>query len=212
MRNLIKTVGKDKVINVFCSADKYIVIKNIEVIVMLLEQFRKADIILVCGLPGSGKSHFARKYFMKAGYKRVSRKEIRHNLYEMLNFGEKWSEAKFDLVDETLVKHIEKRVIEQLLLMKAKLIIDNLSISSSSRAAYIDIAKTTKKAISAIFINTDLATCLARNKEKPPEDIVPESIISNFIARVEFPERKEGFKDILVIEHYEKELQDKSSS
>ena len=173
---------------------------------MTLEQFRKCDIVLVCGLPGSGKSFFSRKYFAKSGRKRVNRKEIRHYLYEMLTFNDKWSEEKFDLVDENLVKHIEKKTIEQLLQVGAQLLIDNNSISAASREAYVAIAERNKKTISAIFINTSLATCLKKNRERPPEDIVPESIISNLVATIEYPDRKEGFKDVLVIDHYEDEL------
>ncbi len=173
---------------------------------MILEQFRKVDMVMVCGLPGSGKSHFSKKYFAKSGRKRVSRKEIRHYLYEMLTFNDKWSEDKFDLVDENLVKHLEKKIIEHLLQLGEQLIIDNMSISASSREAYVTIAQRNKKTISAIFINTDLAACLKRNRERPAEDIVPESIISNLVATIEYPDRKEGFKDVLVIDKYEDEL------
>ena len=173
---------------------------------MMLEQFRKSDLILVCGLPGSGKSHFAGKYFMKSGMKRVSRKEIRKSLYEMLTFGEKWSDDKFDLVDENLVKHIEKKIIEHLLQMGEQIIIDNMSISVSSRQAYTMIADRMKKSISAIFINTDMATCIKRNRERAADDIVPDRIIANLAADIEYPERREGFREVLVIEKYEEQI------
>ena len=173
---------------------------------MTLEQFRKSDMLLVCGLPGSGKSYFAKKYFAKSGRKRVSRKEIRRSLYEMFTFNDKWSEEKFDLVDENLVKHIEKKTIEQLFQLGEQLLIDNLSISASSREAYVSMAVRNKKTISAIFINTDLATCLKRNRGRAPEDIVAESIISNLVAAIEYPDRREGFKDVLVIDKFEDEL------
>ncbi|MDX9800075.1 MAG: ATP-binding protein [Spirochaetia bacterium] len=173
---------------------------------MTLEQFRKSDIILVCGLPGSGKSHFSRKYFMKSGSKRVSRKEIRMHLYEMMNFGAKWSEDKFDLVDETLVKHIERKLIEHLLQMGESIILDNMSLSSSSREPYITVAKRMKKNISAIFMDTDTATCLKRNREREPGDMVPEKIIANLAAGIEYPERREGLSEVLVLKNYEETL------
>ncbi|MCP5514797.1 MAG: ATP-binding protein [Spirochaetales bacterium] len=173
---------------------------------MTLEQFRKSDVILVCGLPGSGKSHFARKYFMKSGSKRVSRKEIRQHLYEMMTFGEKWSEDKFDVVDETLVKHIERKLIEHLLQMGESIVLDNMSLSSSSREPYIAIAKRMKKNISAIFMATDTSTCLKRNREREPGDMVPEKIIANLAADVEYPEKGEGLSEVLVIKNYEEAL------
>jgi len=173
---------------------------------MPLEQFRKCDMILVCGLPGSGKSFFARKYFSKAGRKRINRKEITKTLYEMLTFNDKWSEDKYDLVDENLVKQLEKRIIEHLFQLGEPILLDNMSISAESREAYVAMATRSKKTISAIFVNTDLATCLKRNKERAPEEMVPESIISNLVAKIQFPERKEGFKDVLILDKFEDEL------
>ncbi|MCL2293877.1 MAG: ATP-binding protein [Spirochaetes bacterium] len=170
---------------------------------MTLEQFRKSDIVLVCGLPGSGKSYFAKKYFAKSGCKRVSRKNIRQYLYEMLTFGDKWSDDKFDLVDENLVKHLERKTAEHFLQLGEKILIDNMSISSASRKDYITLAKQNKKTISAIFINTDIATCLKRNRERPPEDVVADSVIANLVATVEYPDRREGFKDVLIIDKFE---------
>ncbi len=60
-----------------------------------------------------------------------------------------------------------------------------------------------KKTISAVFINTGIATCLRNNRTRPSEEIVPEKIISNLAADIELPERREGFTDILVISNYE---------
>ena len=60
-----------------------------------LGKLQNLDIVLVCGLPGSGKSHFARTFFLKSGRKRVNRKEIRRHLFEMTSFGQKWTEAEF---------------------------------------------------------------------------------------------------------------------
>ncbi|MCL2480256.1 MAG: ATP-binding protein [Spirochaetaceae bacterium] len=167
---------------------------------MPLEQFRKCDMVLVCGLPGSGKSYFARKYFAKSGRKRVNRKEIMRTLYEMITFNDKWSEDKFDSVDENLVKHLEKKIIEHLFQLGEPLLIDNMSISTESRGAYVAMANRNKKTISAIFVNTDLATCLKRNRERDAHEVVPESVISNLIAKIEYPDRKEGFKDVLIID------------
>ena len=107
---------------------------------MELDRFQNLEIILVCGLPGSGKSHFARTHFLQSGRKRVNRKEIRRLLFEMTNFGQKWSEKDFAASDEFLVKHVERKIVEHLLQNHQKLLIDNTSVSRESRKGYLSIA------------------------------------------------------------------------
>jgi transcriptional regulator of acetoin/glycerol metabolism len=60
-----------------------------EYLVEVLERIMSLDIVLVCGLPGSGKSHFSREYFQDSERDRVNRKEIHRMLYEMIHFGKK---------------------------------------------------------------------------------------------------------------------------
>ena len=108
---------------------------------MTLDALRKSDIILICGLPGSGKSHFARKYFKKSGRKRINRKEIRKHIYEMFNFNDGWTESCYHEEDELLVKYIEKKIIEHLVFNGEKVVIDNISVSEKSRIDYINLQK-----------------------------------------------------------------------
>ena len=82
---------------------------------MDLAKFQSLDMVLVCGLPGSGKSRFAAEFFADSGRDRVNRKEIHRLLYEMIHFGKKWSEKAFDELDDFLVKHVERKIIEHLL-------------------------------------------------------------------------------------------------
>ena len=170
---------------------------------MVLEQLRKSDIILLCGLPGSGKSHFARKYFKKTGRKRINRKEIRKYLYEMFSFNDEWKEEYFCDNQEILVKYIEKKILEHLLFNNEKVLIDNISVSEKSRVDYINMAAKMKKSISAVYINTDMAVCMERNRTRDKSDAVPESLIANLSARAVFPEKREGFSEVAVINNPE---------
>jgi predicted kinase len=167
---------------------------------MDVEQFQGIDVVLVCGLPGSGKSHFARTYFMNSGRKRVNRKEIRRLLFEMTAFGQKWSEAEFDSQDEFLVKHVERKIVEHLLQSKQKVLIDNTHISRESRKTFVTIAHQAGKSIGAIFLDTPVIRCLERNRSR--DDAIPERVISNLAAEKELPELSEGFKDVLVVNTY----------
>lgn len=164
---------------------------------MDLGRFHDLDVVVICGLPASGKSHFAQKFFKEPGRKRVNRKEIRRLLYEMTNFGAPWSESTFAAVDEFLVKHVERKIIEHLLVNKQKVLVDNTSISASSREVYVSIASRTNKTVGVIFLNTPAQKCLERNRKRP--DPIPETVISNLAAALELPSTREAFKENLVV-------------
>jgi len=167
---------------------------------MDLGRFQGIDIVLVCGLPGSGKSHFARTYFLQSGRKRINRKELRRLIFEMSNFGRKWSEKDFESSDEFLVKHVEREIVEHLLQNHHKLLIDNTSISRESRKGYVSIAHRMGRSIGAIFLDTPVRRCIERNRAR--EDSLPEMVISQLMAEKELPEASEGYRDVLVIETY----------
>jgi predicted kinase len=167
---------------------------------MDLGRFQNLDIVVVCGLPGSGKSHFAASHFSGTGRLRVNRKELRRLLFEMTHFGQKWSEKEFASSDEFLVNHVERKIVEHFLQNHKKLLIDNTSMSRESRKPYLTIARQAGRSIGAIFLDTPVARCLERNRAR--EDSVPERVISNLEAEKELPDIAEGYKDVMVVTGY----------
>jgi predicted kinase len=167
---------------------------------MDLRRFQDVDVVLVSGLPGSGKSHFAKTYFQASGRKRVNRKEIRSLLFEMTNFGEGWTEQRFDAADDFLVKHVERKIIEHLLQNRNKILIDNTSVSADSRKTYINLARQLRKSIGIIFLHTPTLRCLENNRRRA--DPVPEMAISNLAAALGLPRPEEGFKEVLIVEDH----------
>jgi predicted kinase len=167
---------------------------------MEISRFQKLDIVLVCGLPGSGKSHFAGTHFKAVDRQRVNRKEIRRFLFEMTHFGAAWSEKEFASNDEFLVKHVERKIIEQLLQEKKKLLLDNTNISAEARKPYVTLAHQTGKSIGAIFLDTPVIRCLERSRGR--DDSLPEMVISRLAAEKQLPDVSEGFKEVLVIASY----------
>jgi predicted kinase len=167
---------------------------------MDLERFRALDIILVCGLPGSGKSHFAGANFSGADRLRVNRKELRRLLFEMTHFGQKWSDKEFASSDEFLVSHVERRIIEHFLQNHKKVLVDNTSMSRESRKHYVAMARQAGRTVGAIFLDTPIAKCLERNRAR--EDAMPERLISNLAAEKELPEAAEGYKEVTIVSSY----------
>ncbi len=164
---------------------------------MDLSHFHALDVVLVAGLPGSGKSAFAREHFAKTGHRRVNRKEIRRFLYTMSRFGDPWREAYFDQSDETLVRHVERRIVEHLLHSGQRVLIDDTSVNAASRADYVQMARQLKKRIGILFLNPPVLKCLETNRKR--EDPVSEGVISNLFATVQLPTRAEGFDETLVV-------------
>jgi predicted kinase len=162
-----------------------------------LSRLHALDIVLICGLPGAGKSSFARTHFQNSGRKRINRKEIRRALFEMENFGDRWSEERFNNVDEYLVKHVEKKIVEHLLQNRQKILIDNTSVTAASRKTYLAIAHQTHHSIGVVFLSCPASTCLARNRSR--EDPIPETAISKLAAILEPPSLQEGFAERLIV-------------
>ncbi|MCG8571162.1 MAG: AAA family ATPase [Spirochaetes bacterium] len=160
--------------------------------------FLHLDLVIICGLPCSGKSEFAADYFSNQKRKRINRNEIRRHLFEMTNFGQIWKADFFNEGDEYLVKHVERKILEHFLHNHIKVLVDNTSVSKASRKHYLEIAKHMNKTAGVIFLNTSVQTCLARNQKR--EDKLSPHIISNLYAKIEKPQREEGFSQVLIVD------------
>ena len=167
---------------------------------MDIDRFQPLDIVMVCGLPGAGKSHFSGTYFNKNNRKRINRKELRRLIYEMTNFGDPYRDEYFNDYDERLVHHVERKMIEHFLQERLPLLIDNSSVSVESRQYYTNVARQARRTIGAIFLNVPIQKCLARNRSR--EDRLSEGIIANLYAGLELPSKAEGFNEVLVLPDY----------
>lgn len=167
---------------------------------MDLAPFQSLDVVLICGLQGAGKSHFAQAYFGDGDRRRVNRKEIRRFLYEMTNFGDPWREEYFNDDDEVLVHHVERRILEHLLQQNRPVLVDNTGLTSDDRSIYLTTAKRFGKSAGVIFLDLPLKLCLERNRKRP--DSLSEGIITNLYTRLELPTKAEGFKELLILKTY----------
>ncbi|MCX7031107.1 MAG: AAA family ATPase, partial [Spirochaetes bacterium] len=134
--------------------------------------------------------------FKESGRRRVGRQEIRRMLYEMTTFGDPWSEERYSAVDEVLVKHVERKIIEHLLQNRQPVLAENTCISAASRKTYLSIARQMHRTVGAIFLDTPMATCLERNRRRA--DPVPERVIAELAAALEAPDAGEGFDQLMI--------------
>jgi predicted kinase len=168
---------------------------------MDLTKFHNLDVILLCGLHGAGKSHFAKAYFGSSQERfRISRREIRRFFYEMTHFGQPWKSEMFFEEDEALVKQVERRIYEHYLQSNRKLLIESTNLDMVSRKHYIDLAKTMGKTVGVIFLNIPLQKCMQRNHQS--QFPVSDMVLSRLTSQVKLPIVLEGFKEVLVLNDY----------
>lgn len=164
---------------------------------MGMDKLHNCNIVLLGGLYGSGKTEFAIKYFRNRSRYRVSRSEIRKLVFEMTNFGKKWTAEMFTEEDDVLVKHIERKIVEHYLQNKRKLLVINTFTSMESRKRFIQIAKDMNKSLGIIFLDVPVDICLKNNEAKSAG--IPSYVVQNLSNKKVLPSSNEGFSEIIFV-------------
>lgn len=147
------------------------------------------ELIVFSGLPGSGKSTFAKEL---KGYKVHSSDDLRKELFGDENCQDKNSE----LFDE-----LHKRIITDLK-SDSDVVFDATNISYKTRMSFLEkIKKIDCKKTSYLFA-TPYEDCIKRDMVR--ERSVGEQVIKNMYMNFYIPQRYEGFDDIKIIWNYEK--------
>jgi len=139
--------------------------------------------ILMIGVPGSGKTTLAKKIAEK-GFHYINADGIREELYgNAAEQGDK--EEVFNLFFQRL---------EELLLIGTDVIIDNTNLNPKQRKPILERAEQFGYIdVQLWLLDVPLDLCLARNKSR--ERIVPEDIVSNMFVELNRsgrPKRVEG--------------------
>lgn len=138
----------------------------------------KKEIIILCGIPGSGKTSF---------YKN----QIEPHNYNYINY-------------DTMCKKGIDKVINESLKNKQNIVIDNMNLTIESRKYYIQLAKSNNMQSRCIFfdISKDIAYhnmlyrhCRWGNK------VIPDVVYNSARKRLTHPDKNEGFDEIIVINY-----------
>lgn len=162
-----------------------------------MDNIHNCNIVLVGGLYGSGKTEYANKHFLSQSRYRISRSEIRKLLFEMTNFGKKWTADMFTEEDDVLVKHVERKIIEHYLQNKRNVLVINTFTSVESRKRFIAIAKDMNKTLGIIFLDVPVNICLKNNEAKSSG--VPAYVVQKLSNKKVLPSKHEGFSEVIIV-------------
>ena len=152
-----------------------------------------SKIIMMCGIPGSGKSTFCHRYLTDYAY--ISRDQIR---FSLLNDADDY----FAKEKEVMKKFLEK--INMCIQWGNDFIIDATHLTKSSRRKILSQLILPPlypiNEVYCIYMKTDLKLALERNSKRTGRKLVPNNVIKKMYEDLEEPELDEGFEKIITIE------------
>lgn len=134
------------------------------------------ELVINRGVPGSGKSTYARKWVLTPGFRRarVNRDDIRMQLYGV-EFGPP--------IEETAVTEVEDAMIRSLLSRGISVIVDDCNISQKYINRFIKIANEFDAQTRVNLINVELEVAIQRNQGR--ERFVPIEVITRMYHQLQ---------------------------
>lgn len=139
------------------------------------------------GLPGSGKTTYARQAFPEA--LRVSLDDLR------LMFSGHTFDLKIEPAVEVGGEALLKAMAGYAGAKNADLLFDATNVSRARRAPLLALAREHGLSPVAVYVECPLAVAQRRNAQRPAP--VPRNVIRQFSQRLEPPTREEGFADVV---------------
>ena len=146
----------------------------------------KPKFIMMCGLPASGKSTYAKELALKYNAVILSSDKLRIEMYDDVNDQQH---------NEEIFKELHKRIKENLISGK-NVIMDSTNINSKRRRAFLSELKNIPCVKECYIIATPYEECLKRNKER--DRVVPEEVIKKMYLNWNTPYWFEGWDNIVV--------------
>lgn len=150
------------------------------------------NLYLMCGIPGSGKSTYAKTNKDLRYCKYISRDDIR---YSLLKDGDDYF-SKEKQVFRTFIAQINQAILQD-----RDIVVDATHISRASRAKVLRNleGRCHLDKIICICMTTSVLTCLQRNAMRTGRARVPDKNIKEMAHSFERPCYDEGFDEIIFV-------------
>lgn len=149
----------------------------------------KTTIFAMLGLPGTGKTYFARQFADQLGIAHISEDRIRFELFDRPSYSRE---------DNQIVSSIGQYMADEFLTRNASIIYDAENHTNKSRLALSDLAKKHHAKILYIWVQTDLNTCFdratSRDKRKVEDRYtheIDESTFNVYKDKISKPSRED---------------------
>jgi len=119
-------------------------------------------LVIMVGLPRSGKTTFVERYLKKHDYVILSSDQLRLSLYKEV----------FNKEREQEMWHMFREMYNYFIQTKSNIIIDSTNISYVNRMYYMDIAKQNKYDIVIIHIDTPKEICISRCEDEKLIEVI----------------------------------------
>ena len=155
-----------------------------------------AELILMCGCPGSGKSTYAKSFKTDKDIY-ISRDEIR---YSLLTEEDDYF-AKENEVIKTFIDNIDKSLVNEEYC--GDVYADATHLSPKSRAQVLNKLKNKDK-VSVIYLDIPLNIILERNAQRKGRALVPENVVRRMYNSIILPTKAEGIEELIIIDENQK--------
>ena len=150
-----------------------------------------STIYIAVGLPGSGKSTYAKNFIKDKDIEYLSSDELR------AVFGKSEEDQT---VTPLVFGHI-KRKVDEFLKDGKNVLVDATSVNRRERSDYINTAKKYGAKVVALVFKMDRQGLIDRNKKRGEQGgrVVPDWVIDKMLAKFEEPSTSEGIDEIIYV-------------